>query len=96
MPVTVRPIVVVSVVLPDVPVIVTVTAPVVAVGLTVNVNVLVVVELLGANDATTPVGKPVAVKLTLPLKPPVGTTVIVLVPLLACAILKVFGVAVKV
>jgi hypothetical protein len=87
--------VVVSVVLSDIPVIVTVAEPVVAVGLTFNVSVLPVAELLGANDATTPVGKPVAVKLTLLLKPPVGTTAIALVPMLPCAMLNVPGVAVN-
>ena len=55
--------------LPDVPVIVTVTVPVAAVLLAVKVNELVLVVLLGLNDALTPLGNPVADKLTLPLKP---------------------------
>jgi hypothetical protein len=55
--------------LPDVPVIVTVTVPVAAVLLAVNVNELVLVVLLGLKDALTPLGNPVADKLTLPLKP---------------------------
>ena len=55
--------------LPDVPVIATVTVPVAAVLLAVNVNELVLVVLLGLNDALTPLGNPVADKLTLPLKP---------------------------
>jgi hypothetical protein len=55
--------------LPDAPVIVTVTVPVVAVLLAFRVNVLVLDVLAGLKDAVTPLGRPVAVKLTLPLKP---------------------------
>ena len=55
--------------LPELPVIVIVTVPVAAVLLAVNVNELVLVVLLGLNDALTPLGNPVADKLTLPLKP---------------------------
>jgi len=79
---TVRVIVVVCVRLPDVPVTVTVTVPVVAVPLAVSVNVLVLVVLAGLNDAVTPLGSPDAERLTLPLKPLTGVTVIVLLPLL--------------
>jgi hypothetical protein len=79
---TVRAIVVVCVRPPDVPVIVTVTLPVVAVLLAVNVSVLVLVVLLGMNDGVTPLGRPEAVRLTLPPKPLCGLTEIVLVPLL--------------
>jgi hypothetical protein len=56
-------------ILPEVPVIVTVVVPVAAVLLAFRVNVLVVVVLAGLKDAVTPLGRPVAVKLTLPLKP---------------------------
>src|SRR6266446_3939252 len=63
---------------------VTVTVPVVAVLLAVNVKVLVAVAGFGLNDAVTPLGKPEADKLTLPLKPFCGVTVIVLVPLVPC------------
>ncbi len=77
--------------LPDVPVMVTVTVPVVAVPLAVSVNVLVLVVLLGLNDAVTPLGKPDADRLTLPLKPFCGVTVIVLVPLAPWAIVKLLG-----
>ena len=49
--------------------------------LAANVNVLVLAVLLGLNDAVTPLGRPDADKLTLPLKPPCGVTLIVLVPL---------------
>ena len=54
--------------LPDVPVTVTVTVPVVAVLLAVRVKVLEAVAGLGLNDALTPLGRPDADKLTLPLK----------------------------
>ena len=77
--------------LPDVPVTVTVTVPVAAVPLAVNVTVLVLVVLLGLKDAVTPFGRPDADKLTVPLKPLCGVTVIVLEPLLPCAIVKLPG-----
>jgi hypothetical protein len=82
--VTVRLIVVVCVKLPEVPVMVTVVGPpTVAVGLAVNVKTLDVVALVGLNDAVTPLGRvEVTAKLTLPVKPFSGFTVIVLVPLL--------------
>jgi hypothetical protein len=77
--------------LPDVPVMVTVSVPVVAVPLAVNVKVLVLAVLLGLKDAATPLGKPEADKLTPPLKPFCGVTVIVLVPLVPCVIVKLLG-----
>ena len=77
--------------LPELPVIVTVTVPVGAVLLAVNVNELVLVVLAGLKDAVTPLGNPVADKLTLPLKPLWGETVIVLVPLVPCTMLKLPG-----
>jgi hypothetical protein len=77
--------------LPDVPVMVTVTVPVVAVLLAVSVNVLVLAVLLGLKDAVTPLGSPDADKLTLPLKPFCGVTVIVLVPAVPCVIVKLLG-----
>jgi hypothetical protein len=83
---TVRERVVVFAKLPDEPVIVTVTVPVAAVPLAASVKVLVFVVLAGLNDAVTPLGKPDADKLTLPLKPYSGVTVIVLAPLVPCAI----------
>jgi hypothetical protein len=88
---TVRETVVRFVKLPEVPVMVTVTVPGVAVLLAVNVSVLVLVVLLGLKDAVTPLGKPDADKLTLPLKPFCGVTVIVLVPLAPCAIVTLLG-----
>jgi hypothetical protein len=77
---TVRLTVVVCVKLPEVPVIVTVAAPVVALPLAVKVSVVELVEGFGLKAAVTPLGKPVAEKVTLPLKPFVGATEIVLVP----------------
>jgi len=78
---TVRLTVVVAVKLPDVPVIVTVDVPVAAVALAVSVSVLVVLVGFGLNPAVTPLGKPEAARVTLPLNPSCGLTVIVLVPL---------------
>jgi hypothetical protein len=89
--VTVRVIVADFVKLPDVPVMVTVAVPVVAVPLAVNVNVLVAVAGFGLNDAVTPLGRPDADKVTAPLKPFCAVTVIVLVPLAPCAMLRVVG-----
>jgi hypothetical protein len=83
---------VVGVKLPDVPVMITaVGPPVVAVPLAVSVRALVVVAGFGLNDAVTPPGRPEAAKFTLPVKPPVGFTVIVLVLLPPCGTLKVLG-----
>src|SRR6266478_1967885 len=88
---TVREIVAVFVKLPDVPVTVTVTVPVAAVPLAVKVSVLVFVVLLGLNDAVTPLGRPDADKFTLPLKPFCGVTVIALVLVVPCDIVKLLG-----
>jgi hypothetical protein len=76
---------------PDVPVTVTVDVPVVAVALEVSVNVLVPTVLLGLKEAVTPLGKPEADKLTLPVKPFCGATVIVLVPMAPCTMLMLAG-----
>ena len=80
---------------PDAPETVTVTVPVVALVLAASVNVLVFAVLLGLNDAVTPLGKPDADKLTLPLKPPCGVTVMVLVPLAPWTSLRLLGEADK-
>jgi len=69
----------------------TVTVPVAAVPLAVSVSVLVLAVLLGLNDAVTPLGRPDADRLTLPLKPFCGVTVMVLVPLAPCRIAKLLG-----
>jgi hypothetical protein len=87
----VREIEAVRVRLPDVPVMVTVTVPVVAVLLAVSVNVLVAVAGLGPNEAVTPLGRPDADKLTLPLKPFCGVTVMVLVPVAPCVAVTLLG-----
>jgi len=88
---TLRVIVVWCVTLPDVPVTDTVTAPMAAVLLAVNVKTLVPAVLLGLKDAVTPLGRPAADKLTLPVKPFSGVTVIVLAPLVPCAIVTLAG-----
>ena len=64
--------------LPDVPVMVIVDVP-------------MAVVLLGLNDAVTPLGSPDADKLTLPLKPPCGVTVMVLVQPAPCTTVKLLG-----
>src|ERR1019366_5183900 len=89
--VTVRLIVVVLFKLPDVPVIVTVAVPVAAVALAVKVSVLLLVAGLGLNAAVTPLGKPDAERVTLPLKPFDGVMLIVLVPWLPCVMVTAFG-----
>lgn len=73
---------VVAVTEPEVPVIVTVAAPVVAVLLAVRVRTLVPVVGLVPNAAVTPLGKPDAARVTLPVKPPTSVTVMVSVALL--------------
>ena len=87
----VRLIVVVCVSVPDVPVTVTVAVPVVAVLLAVNVSTLV--EVVGSVPklAVTPAGRPDAERLTLPVKPPDGVTVTVLLPLVPCVTLRLAG-----
>ena len=76
---------------PDVPLMVTVDVPVVTVALEVSVNVLVLVVLLGLKEAVTPLGRPEADKLTLPVKPFCGMTVIVLVPIVPCTMVMFAG-----
>ena len=76
---------------PDVPVTVTVTVPVAAVALAISVSVLVKAIGFGLNAAVTPLGKPDAERVTLPLKPFTGVMVIVLVPLLPCVMVALFG-----
>jgi hypothetical protein len=75
---------VVAVVVPEVPVTVTVKAPVVAVLLAVSVSTLEVAEDVGLNEAVTPLGSPDTVNATLPVNPPVSATVMVSVPLAPC------------
>jgi hypothetical protein len=91
--VTVRLIATVCVKLPEVPVTVTVAAPVVAVALAVKVSVLLLEAGLGLKFAVTPLGRPDAERVTLPLKPFNGVMVVVLVPWLPCTTLNVLGLA---
>ena len=60
---------------PDTPVMVTVLVPVVALPLAFNVSVLLVVPGLGLKDAVTPLAKPLAESVTLPVNPPEGAMV---------------------
>jgi hypothetical protein len=77
---------------PEVPTILRETVPTVAVLLAVSDNVLVDVAGFGVNVAVTPLGRPEADNVTLPLKPPCGVMVIVLVPAAPpCEIVTVVG-----
>jgi hypothetical protein len=82
---------VVCVKLPDVPVTVTVNPPLIALLLAARVKVLVPVVLVEVKKEFTPLGKPDAVKLTVPVKPFWGVMAIVLPALDPCARLKLFG-----
>src|SRR5215472_7456034 len=73
-----------AVVEPEVPLMVTVNAPVVAVLLAVNVTTLLPVVGFVPNAAVTPLGKPEAARVTLPVNPPVSVTVMVSVALAPC------------
>lgn len=64
--------------LPLTPLMVTVNVPMAAVVLAVKVKVLVLVALAGLNDALTPPGRPEAERLTAPLNPLSGVTLMVL------------------
>ena len=77
---TVRASVVVASRLPEVPVMVTVAVPVVAVALAVRVSRLVPVVGFVPNTAVTPLGRPDAARVTLPLNPSTSVTAMVLVP----------------
>lgn len=78
--VTVSAIVVLAVSVPLVPLIVMVAEPTVAVLDAVSVTVLVLAVEAGLKAAVTPAGKPAALNDTLPVKPPCGVTVIVVLP----------------
>ena len=77
--------------LPEVPVMVTVADPVVAVLLAVSVSTLVPVVGFVPNAAVTPLGRPEAARVTLPANPFKSLTVIVLVPLPPCVIVRLLG-----
>lgn len=76
---------------PDVPVIVIELVPVVAVELAVKVTTLLPVVGLVPKLAVTPEGKADVESETLPVKPPLGVTVIVELPLLPCVTVKLLG-----
>src|SRR6266436_1987878 len=76
---------------PDLPLTLTLKVPVVAELPTVNVNVLPEVEEFGLRVAVTPVGRLDAEKLTVPVKPRIGLMVIVDVPVLPRATLRLLG-----
>lgn len=78
---TVRVSEVVAVILPEVPVTVTVAVPRFAVLLAVSVKLLDVLGPVGLNEAVTPDGRPDADKFTALLKPFCGAMVIVLAAL---------------
>jgi len=88
---TVRASVVVAVRLPEVPVMVTLDDPVVAELLAVRVSTLLPVVGLVPNAALTPLGRPDAARVTLPVNPLTSVTVMVLVPLLPCVIERLLG-----
>lgn len=83
--------VVVALVLPEVPVIVSVAVPPVTEELADKVNVLVPVVVVGENDAVTPVGSPAIARLTFPVKPYFGMTVTVLLAVPPALMLRLFG-----
>jgi hypothetical protein len=76
---------------PEVPATVIVAKPVAAVLLAVRVSTLVLVVGLVENAAVTPLGSPDADKLTLPVNPFRGVTVIVDVPFAPCVTLREAG-----
>lgn len=80
---TASEIVVLAVVVPDVPVIVTVEVPTGAVAVAVNVSTLVLVVGFVPYVTVTPLGRPVAESVTLPVNPPTSVTVTVSVAVLA-------------
>ena len=81
LPVTVSAMAVVAVSVPDFPVTVIVEVPAAAVALAVSVSTLVPVVGLAPNTALTPLGRPDATRVTLPVNPPVSFTLMVSVSL---------------
>jgi hypothetical protein len=87
---------VVCVKLPEVPITLTVAVSGVAVALAVSVSVLLLIAGFGLKAAVTPLGSPGSPKAesdTLPLNPFSGVIMIVLVPWLPCATVKLLGLA---
>lgn len=70
---------------------VTVEVPVVAALLAASVSVLVPVVLVGLKVPVTPLGRPEAIRATLPVKPFSFATEMVLVPLALCATVRLLG-----
>jgi hypothetical protein len=87
----VKLIVVVWLSVPEVPVTVIVDAPTVAVALAVKVKALVEVVGLVPKAAVTPEGRADVERDTLPVNPPDGVTVIVLLPLVPCLTVRLDG-----
>ena len=83
--------VVLAVVLPEVPVMVTVDDPVAAVLEAVSVSRLLPVVGFVPNEAVTPLGNPEAERVTLPVNPPTSVTVMVSVALLPCVTATLVG-----
>jgi len=75
------------VMVPEVPVTVIVDEPTVAVLDAVKVSTLLLVVVDGLNDAVTPVGRPLAVRATAPVKPLMSVTAMALVPVAPWAML---------
>jgi hypothetical protein len=88
---TVIAIVVLLVMVPDVPVTVTVELPSAAPAVALNVSVVVRVAAAGLKVAVTPEGRPETEKVTMPLKPVCGATVMVLTPLPPWGTLRLAG-----
>lgn len=76
---------------PETPVTVIVDVPTVAVELAVKVRTLVEVVGLVPKAAVTPDGSPDAERVTLPVNPPEGVSVIVLLPAVPCLTVKLEG-----
>jgi len=76
---------------PEVPVTNTDDVPVVAVPFAVSVITLLPVVGFVPKVAVTPAGRPDAESVTLPVKPPVGLTVMVLEPLVPCTMVRLVG-----
>src|SRR5271163_3777770 len=70
---------------------VTVAVPVVAELLAVSVSTLVPVVGFVPNAAVTPLGRPDAARVTLPVNPPTSVTVIVLVPVPPWVMVRLLG-----
>lgn len=76
---------------PEVPAIVTLDVPMAAVARAVSVTVVEVGSGLELKDAVTPLGRPDAEKVTLPVKPFRGDTVMALIPDVPCTTAMVAG-----